>query len=328
MGFVIRQTGEERLVGRDEAQVASVSQFQELRLEPALFQEPMALELHVNGIGTEQRHQAVEPRRGSVRSVGTEDPVDSAVRAAGQDEDARRAARQAVARDMRRIAGRRIEIGLGPEPHQIGIARFRRGQQHDGAASLARPVAAEKRRVAEIDRELDPDDRLNALLGQLLGKLQRSEEVVRVRDGQRRHRVRRCEFTELRNRQRALAQREGAVHVQVNEAGSLIHHPHAHHISTRHAAPAGIASRGHPSSDPLDSGVRAPAYGWASKATEHRKAARDKISKASAAKRFSIKALQLFSQPILVHVLFYRKLQYAPGVAMVNRGPAGIGPPD
>ena len=231
MGFVVRRSGEEGLVGRDEAQFAAVGELQKLPFQAALLREPVALQLHIDGVPAEQVYQPVEARRGGVGSIEAEDPVDGAVGAAGQDEDAGGAADQAVERDVRGIARRGIEVGLGPEPHEMGVAVFRRGQQHDRTAGLPRPVASEQRAVTEIDRQLDPDDRLDPLLGEFLREFQRSEEVVGIRDGECRHAVRRGKLAELRDGQRAFAQRKRAMHVKVNEAGSLIQHSHVQPFS-------------------------------------------------------------------------------------------------
>ena len=75
--------------------------------------------------------------------------------------------------------------------------------------------------VAEIDRDLRADDRLDAGLGELLRKLQRAEQVVGVGDRERRHAVGLGELGEGLDGERALTQREGAVDVEVDEANGF-----------------------------------------------------------------------------------------------------------
>ena len=47
---------------------------------------------------------------------------------------------------------------------------------------MASRVAPKRGRIAEIDRQLHADDRLDALFGDLFGKFQRAEEVIGVGD--------------------------------------------------------------------------------------------------------------------------------------------------
>ena len=93
-------------------------------------------------------------------------------------------------------------------------------QKHDRRARIVPldPTPERGRRVGEIDCHLRADDRLHAALGELLRKFERAEQVVRVRDRERRHRIGLGELGQHFDGQRALAQRIGAVNVKMHEA--------------------------------------------------------------------------------------------------------------
>ena len=65
-----------------------------------------------------------------------------------------------------------------------------------------------------------PVMRLHALLGKLIGKFQGAEQIVRIGDRQRRHRVRRRKLGERRHVHAPFAQRIGAVNMKMHEAGT------------------------------------------------------------------------------------------------------------
>ena len=104
--------------------------------------------------------------------------------------------------------------------HEVAIAGLILRQQNEAGASGAGLAAARRklRAVAEIDRELNADDRLDAVFRKLFGKLQRAEQAVGVGDRQRRHRIGQRKFGEPCDRQSAFPQREGAMHMQMDEA--------------------------------------------------------------------------------------------------------------
>ena len=145
---------------------------------------------------------------------------------------------------MRLVAVLRIEPEAGDEPHQAAVAGLVLGEEHDRRARdplLGEARGRGRRGVAEIDRHLRADDRLDAGLGELFRELERAEEVVGVGDRQRRHGVGLGELGQRLDAERALAQREGAVHMQMHEADGFddgrFHWPHC-----RKEAAAGRAS--------------------------------------------------------------------------------------
>ncbi len=96
-------------------------------------------------------------------------------------------------------------------------------QENDRRARIVALDAAPERGrgVSEIDRHLRADDRLHAAFGEFFGKFERAEQVVGVGDRQRRHGVGLGELGQRLDGQRPLAQRIGAVHVQMHEADGL-----------------------------------------------------------------------------------------------------------
>ena len=121
---------------------------------------------------------------------------------------------------MRFVAVRRIEPEAGDEPHQVAVSDLVLGEEHDRRPrhSLLGETRGGGRGVAEVDRDLSANDRLDAGLGELFREFERAEEIVGVRDRQRRHGVGLGELGQGLDRERALAQREGAVHMQMHEA--------------------------------------------------------------------------------------------------------------
>ena len=121
---------------------------------------------------------------------------------------------------MRLVAVRGIEPQGGYEAHQIAVAGLVLRQQHDRRARVVPLDPAQKggRRVAEIDRRLRADDRLHPAFGELLREFERAEQVVGVGDRESRHGVGLGELGQRLDGERALAQRIGAVHVQMHEA--------------------------------------------------------------------------------------------------------------
>ena len=178
----------------------------------------MPLDLDVEP-GPENLGETVEPALGETGRSGLERPVDRPGGAAGQRDEALVSFQRGEG-DMRLVAILGIEPERGDEAHQIAVGGLVLRQKHDRRARIV-PLDATpegRGRVAEIDRRLGADDRLNAGFRELLGEFERAEQVVGVGNRQRRHGVGLGELGERLDRERALAQRIGAVHVQMHEA--------------------------------------------------------------------------------------------------------------
>ena len=218
MRFVIRRPGEIGLVGRDQGQAGAIGESDQLRLDRALAVEPVALDLDIEP-RAEDIGQPLEPALGQVAKACSQRPVDRPAGAAGQRDEALRVFQRGEGK-MRIVAVLGIEPQSGDEAHQMAVAGLVLRQENDRRARIVPLDAAPEGggRVGEIDRHLRADDRLHAALGELLGKFERAEQIVGVGDRQRRHGVGLGELGQRLDRQRALAQRIGAVHVQMHEA--------------------------------------------------------------------------------------------------------------
>jgi hypothetical protein len=210
--------GEERLVGRDQRDSVAVGIVDQLRLGGRLLPPHVALQFDVEPVA-EQLAKPVEALvRVGVESVG-EERVDSAFGAAGQADDAG----DGIAVEPGQLGGGlavlALEISAADEAGEIGEALFARGHEDHGAlAEAAAVIGAARLRVAELERQLAAEQRLNTLPRRLLGELERTEQVVGVRDAERRLLVGLGQFQQLAERQRALEQRVGGVDVKVDEA--------------------------------------------------------------------------------------------------------------
>ena len=122
---------------------------------------------------------------------------------------------------MRRLVGRRFEKGARVEPHQAAVAVLTRGQQNNPRLFelLGASRARERVLIGEIDRERTAYDRLDPCRRHLVGEFAGAEHVVGVGERERGLAVSLGEFAQPRDRQRALEQRIGRVHVQMDEAG-------------------------------------------------------------------------------------------------------------
>ena len=220
MRLVVGARREIWLVGADQRQATVVGQIDQHALDVALRGDAVALQLDVKA-AVEHGLQLPQTALCNVEAAEAEAGIERAARAAGQRDEAGAASGQALQRDVRRLAGRRIEPGARGQMHQVEIARLVLRQKHQRRATgilLATP-GRQLGAVTEGDRQLNADDRLNAGLRQLFREFQRAEQVVGVGDGQRRHAVGACEGRQLADRHRAFAQRVGRVDVQVDEAG-------------------------------------------------------------------------------------------------------------
>ena len=120
---------------------------------------------------------------------------------------------------MRLLVRRRFQERARIQSHQAAIAFLARGEQHQARqfadmSGIARIALL----VAEIDRQTTTDDRLNAGARHLLGEFQRTEHVVGVGERERGLAIGFRELRKARNRERALEQRIGRMHMQMNKA--------------------------------------------------------------------------------------------------------------
>ena len=82
----------------------------------------------------------------------------------------------------------RSEIGVGREAHQIGVAAIILGEKRDatvGAAAGARLRRDRRPSRGEGERQREPDDGLDANLGEGFGEFERAEEIVEVGERER-----------------------------------------------------------------------------------------------------------------------------------------------
>ena len=140
------------------------------RVRRPLLRQAMALKLDIEPVA-ENRLESFEPRArassalpsASARSIGPSEP-------AGQRNQTLRHALPSIGDGRDHLAGLgRSEIGVGREPHQIGVACRVLGEQRDAPVG-ARPLKLAGMAVSvsggEGERQREPDDRLDAGLGQ------------------------------------------------------------------------------------------------------------------------------------------------------------------
>ncbi len=211
MRFEIVGLREIGLVGGDDRQVEFVSEIEQLRLHRSLLRQTMALDLHIEPVA-EDRLKRLDARAGKLGAAVNQRAVDRSFQSAGQRDQAFGARRQ-IGDGGNHLAGLACrEIGVGREPHQIGIALRVLGEERDAPVG-ARPVRFNRtRRIAlarEAEREGQADQRLDARFGHGFGKFERAEQVVGVGQGQRRRTVGPSQGGEFRNSERAFEQRIG-----------------------------------------------------------------------------------------------------------------------
>ena len=198
MGLVILSRREIRLVGRDDRNASSIGQIEERRLARAFRRQSVSLELDVDAIA-ERHREALEPRLSQIGPALRQGLVDRPIRPARKGDQPERMRLDVLDTQMRTAARSRINESPARETQQIRIALRVGGQENDRSdalARLARPLG-----VAEFDRELQPDDRLNALARELFRKLERAIKVVGVGQSQGRHLVGTRELGELGDRE-------------------------------------------------------------------------------------------------------------------------------
>ena len=261
VSLVVVAPAEEGLVRGDERQPVAVGKRDELRLDRPLLIEAVALDLDIEPIA-EGIAQGREPRLGEVAPAAEpERGVERARRPAGEGDETGGVRGEERRGDARRVAERHVEIGPARKPHQVAVALFALRQQHEVRRLDLLDARCRVRRL-ELHRKLHPGDRLDALLGKLLGKLERAEEVVGIGQRQRRLPVGRRELREIGDLERALEKRVGRVHVQVHEADVLQDLRHRAVPSGRHIPESQGRSRPRTrraGAGAVDSGPKAPA---------------------------------------------------------------------
>ena len=218
MRLVIVIAGEIRLVGRDQRQALGIGEIDQAAFDAALLVDAVALQFDIEAVA-EQISQPVAARRGQRGVIAMQRQRDRPLGAAGQRDQVLRVALEPFELDVRGLMDRRLQERPRVQPHQAAIAALARRQQHDSRRCRSQRVARIGILVAEIDREFQADDRLDAVARHLVGEFQRPEHVVGVGQRQRRLAVRFGEFAELGDLDRTLQQRIGRMNVEMNESG-------------------------------------------------------------------------------------------------------------
>ena len=124
--------------------------------------------------------------------------------------------------NVRRFIFARIEIRAGSQFHQVQVTDFAardqcqrpRGQgAHVGPQS---PDTLVLRTITEVDLQRAADDRLYAGCGELVRELQSAKEVAGVGQPQSREVVAHGQFGQPRDRDRALQERVGRMHLEMH----------------------------------------------------------------------------------------------------------------
>ena len=219
MRLMVGRGGKIGLVAGDERQAARIGEIDQLRLDQPLMRQTVALQFDVQPVG-KQRLEVVEARGGNVGAFGGEREIERPRRAAGQRDHPLGPRLKAGEVDMRLDARHRIEPGMRGKRHEVEVARLvlRQEDERPAPAAVIETARRQGQTVAEVDADLHAGDRLHALLRQLLGKFERTEEVVCVCQRQSRHVVGSSELHELGDRHGAFAERKGAMDVEVDEA--------------------------------------------------------------------------------------------------------------
>ncbi len=245
MRFMVRRPGKIGLVGRRQRQAETICERDKLGLDQALAVEPMALDLDIEP-GPESLGEALEAAFRQVAERPSQRPVDRPAGPAGQRDQALGVFQRGEGK-MRVVALLGIEPQSRDEAHEIAVAGLALRQEDDWGARIVPLDATPEGRggIGEIDRHLRADDRLDAALGELLRKFERAEQIVGVGDRERRHGVGLGELGQRLDGQRALAQRIGAVHVQMHEADGVENRRiHALRIHGSHCRKRAVLRRG------------------------------------------------------------------------------------
>ncbi|MGY4469495.1 hypothetical protein ACVWWK_005204 [Bradyrhizobium sp. LB9.1b] len=217
MRFVIVGRGEIRLVGRNQRQALGVSDVDQAAFDSPLLLGVVALQLDVEAVA-KQAGQTLAARGGNFGLPRGKRQRDRPVRTARQHNQAFGLALQPVKLDVGGVGVGRLQERARVQPHQAAVAALLRGQQYHARGQ--KRVARTGILVAEIDRDLAADDRLDAGARHLVGELQRTEHVVGIGQRQGRLMVFLRKLGELGDLDRALEQRIGRVNVKVDKSGA------------------------------------------------------------------------------------------------------------
>ena len=221
MRLVVVGAREERLVRGDQRDAARIGLIDECAFGRALRRRFVALQLDIEP-AVEQPAQGGESGR-EQRHLSREDrPVERAVRPAGERNQAFGRVVEPSELHMRRFSRGGFQEGARDQAQEIAVSLLARGQQHETGQSKARIVRPLPRPlivIGKVDSERAADDRLDSGARELLGKFQRAEHIVGVGERERRLPVGFRQFGKARDRQRALQQRIGRMHVQMHETG-------------------------------------------------------------------------------------------------------------
>ena len=184
----------------------------------------MALDLDIEAIAEDFR-EPVKAGFGHRAAILQEGAHDGAVRAAGERDQAARVFGQPLDVDVRFLIEGWIEEHFGAELHQVGIALLGHCEEGDitrddglGVGTAQARMGRVGQRVAEINRQRQPGNRLDAGAGKFGREFQRAEQVVLIGQGEGCELVADRELGQLRDRQRPLQERIGGAHAQVHES--------------------------------------------------------------------------------------------------------------
>ena len=210
-------------VGGNDRNPERIGELQELRLDIVLALEAVALDLDVEAVA-ERRSKPLQPLLGKRLLSLPQRAVDGPVGTASERDQPIGLGRERADRGVHRIGRGGFQMRPAHDLHHVGVAGLARRKQRDRAvprAALRRHPSGllDQLRLAlrEIDVQSHADDRLDAGLRELVGELERTEEVVGIGQAQRRQLVRRGELGELRDRQRTLEQRVRRMDLEVHE---------------------------------------------------------------------------------------------------------------
>ncbi len=224
VGLVVGRRCKMAIVGGNEGQIAGVGQLDESRLTLAFLAHGVTLDLDIEAIAEDFR-EPVKAGFGHRAAILQEGAHDGAVRAAGEGDQAARVFGQPLDVDVRFLIEGWIEEHFGAELHQVGIALLGRCEEGDitrddglGVGTAQARMGRVGQRVAEINRQRQPGNRLDAGAGKFGREFQRAEQVVLIGQGEGCELVADRELGQLRDRQRPLQERISGAHAQVHES--------------------------------------------------------------------------------------------------------------